>query len=155
MIIDAGMGMMGVALATTATDVFMLLSMSVWAHFLKDLRKAFKWPDRQIFSGLKDYLKLGLPMWMIILSNLGSSQIMSFFVGKIGVKELAAHTIFSNMKTLIYHIPLGLQTTSCVFIGKQIGKGDIAKGKVYLSTIWHITALSSIVFCVIYYVLEE
>lgn len=154
LIIEADWGMAGVAWSMAFVDLFMLLSMSAVAHCLSDLKGAFRWPDRRIFNDFKGYLKLGVPMWLIILSNFGSSQVMSFFVGMIGVTELAAHTIFSMLKNLIYHIPLGLQTTSCIFIGKQIGLLDIVGSKQYLRNIYQLTAVLAVLVCLLYFLLK-
>lgn len=65
--------MPGVAWSMTIVDSLMLLGMSVVAHCIKDLKGAFQWPDKRILDDFIGYLKLGVPMWLMILSNFGSS----------------------------------------------------------------------------------
>lgn len=119
------MGLLGAALATSATRVFMLLGLVIlvlWQRlhagaWVSWSRRAL---DRRDLGRIFRYggpvaLQFGLEAWAF--------QISTLMAGWLGEVPLAAHTIVINLASLSFMVPLGLSIGAATRVGNTIGAG--------------------------------
>lgn len=56
---------------------------------------------------------------------------MVIIANYIGVNENAGQVIVLILNSIMYSIPLGFASGACALVGRNIGKGNIAKAKMY------------------------
>ena len=56
-----GYGIAGTGYASTITNLFNYFALLVFSYTIKDIREAVALPDRRAFSGLYEYLAIGIP----------------------------------------------------------------------------------------------
>ncbi len=74
-------------------------------------------------SGLKNLLKIGLPIGLAHFVESSMFGIIALFLAPLGPVTVAAHQIALNVSALIFMIPLGLSTALTIRIGYLIGAG--------------------------------
>mgnify|MGYP000008806009 CR=1 FL=1 len=120
------LGVRGAAFASlgTTTLTFAVLA----AHVVID-RKAAEyeifarfwrpdWPD------LFEVLRLGLPISITILAEVGIFVLSSVMMGWLGVVPLAAHGIAMQLASIAFMVPMGLSQAATVRVGRAFGRGD-------------------------------
>lgn len=76
------------------------------------------WPD------LREVLRLGLPISITILAEVGIFVLSSIMMGWLGVVPLAAHGIAMQLASIAFMVPLGMSQAATVRIGRAFGRGD-------------------------------
>lgn len=54
----------------------------------------------------------------------GAFEVLTIYCGLIGVEELGANTIITDLIFVFYMIPLGIAVASTSLIGQELGKGN-------------------------------
>ncbi|MCI5074243.1 MATE family efflux transporter [Oricola sp.] len=120
------MGVRGAAIASLGTTV---LTLAVLVAYVRFDRKASEyevfarfwrpdWPD------LREVLRLGLPISIMILAEVGMFVVSSILMGWIGVAALAAHGIAMQITSIAFMVPLGMSQAATVRVGRAHGRGD-------------------------------
>jgi MATE family multidrug resistance protein len=71
---------------------------------------------------LRDVLRLGLPISVTILAEVGLFVIASSLMGWLGVVPLAAHGIAMQLASIAFMVPLGMAQAATVRVGRAFGK---------------------------------
>ncbi|WP_421857838.1 MATE family efflux transporter [Oricola sp.] len=120
------MGIQGAAIATLLVNLVMFAAMAVYAAHQKDaahyeLFVRFWRPDWPAFF---DVLRLGLPISITILAEVGMFTASSLIMGWIGVVPLAAHGIAMQISAIAFMVPLGMAQAATVRVGRAYGRRD-------------------------------
>ena len=77
-------------------------------------------------SALGDIVRLGLPVSMTIIAEVGLFMMSSLMMGWLGTIALAAHGIALQLASIAFMIPLGLSQVGTARVGQAHGRGDLA-----------------------------
>lgn len=122
------MGVRGAAVASVISSSVIFLIMAGWAvldsrHREYRLFKRFWRPEWPAFF---EVFRLGLPIGLTILAEVGLFMATSVMMGWLGTLQLAAHGIALQLATISFMIPLGLSHAATVRVGQAYGRGDMA-----------------------------
>lgn len=122
-----GSSPMGAAGSAWATGISrwamaLLLCTSGW----RTLRPAFvPWrADAMRAAPLLDMLRLGAPIGLQQLLEMGVFAAIGVLMGILGTREMAAHQIALNLASLTFMVPLGVGAAAAVRVGHAAGQGD-------------------------------
>ncbi len=118
------MGIAGAAVASASIQiagiVFLIFYVG-WATPEYTLFRNFHRPDSEAFSRV---LRLGWPIGLTNLAEVGLFAASSIMIGWIGALELAAHGIALQIASAMFMIHLGLSQAVTVRVGRAYGAGD-------------------------------
>lgn len=120
------MGVQGAAIASLGTTTLTLVILALYVSFE---RKAAEyeifarfwrpdWPD------LREVLRLGLPISITILAEVGIFVFSSVMMGWLGVVPLAAHGIAMQLASIAFMVPMGMSQAATVRVGRALGSAD-------------------------------
>jgi len=76
-----------------------------------------------VFKKLYEFIELGIPGMLMLLSEWWAYEILSIFAGLLGTVQVAAQTIILSTAALAYMVPLGLGIATASLVGNSIGAG--------------------------------
>jgi MATE family multidrug resistance protein len=120
------LGLAGAGVATAATRVFMLAGL-VAVTLLARLHEGawVPWSRRALHGrDLGRIFRYGLPVALQYGLETWAFQVATLMAGRLGEKELAAHTIVLNLASLSFMMPLGLSIGAAVRVGNLLGAGE-------------------------------
>nr|WP_306268351.1 MATE family efflux transporter [Pararhizobium sp. IMCC3301] len=118
------MGIEGAAVATVGTSLLTLAGMvllSVRDARMRtfDIYRRFWRADGEI---LRIIIRLGVPISMTLLAEVGLFTAASIMMGWIGTLELAAHGIVMQLASLTFMVPLGLSNVATTRVALAYGR---------------------------------
>jgi len=122
------MGLDGSALSSVITAFAMLAAYVVAIQRDRRLRRyhVFGRLWRAEWTRLRDLVRIGLPIALIILAEGGLFSSAAFLMGLIGQAELAGHTVALQVAALAFQIPFGIGQAATIRVGYHFGAGDRA-----------------------------
>lgn len=122
------LGLEGSALASVLTSLVQLASYLVAIRFDRRLRRYRLLGNwwRSEWSRMRELVRLGLPVMVIILAEAGLFSGAAFLVGRIGASELAGHTVALQIAALAFQIPFGISQAATIRVGYHYGAQDHA-----------------------------
>ena len=118
------MGVRGAAIATVMVHTVSLLALVVYTETATPEHELFRrfWrPDREAFGTV---FRLGWPIGITTVAEVGLFAMSSLMMGWIGPLHLAAHGIAIQVASVVFMIHLGLSNTATIRAGRAIGRGD-------------------------------
>ena len=82
---------------------------------------AFSWPHTREIAEL---LRLGLPIGLALLVEVGFFSVAGLLIGRLGVEALASHQIAFNIAGIAFMVPLALGMAATIRVGNNVGAGD-------------------------------
>jgi len=122
------LGFEGSAWATVITSFATLAAYVLVIRFSRRLgryRIFGRW-WRAEWTRLREILRIGLPIGLIVLAEGGFFGAAAFLMGMIGAPQLAAHTIALQVAALFFQIPFGIAQAATIRVGFHFGAGDTA-----------------------------
>ena len=120
------LGLNGAGVATLVARIFNLVLLVVWLAL--DKRFAGCWPARWLmpipWRSIMEMLRLGFPVGLQLLMEVGAFSFAIFLMGWLGVVELAAHQIAITCAATTFMFPLGLSIAVSIRVGHVIGAGQ-------------------------------
>jgi MATE family multidrug resistance protein len=120
------LGLRGAGIATALTNCGLFASLL--GYVLLDRRFRRYWilgrvwrPD---WARMGEILRLGLPIGLTLVMEVGLFASAGFLIGLIGRAELAAHQIALQCASVAFMVPLGLGQAATVRVGLAAGRGD-------------------------------
>lgn len=101
----------------------MAIGLLVYAYFRSD-RQCWEGFSRAAFREWSPMLRLGLPGFLIIESEMIFIQILTVTAAYISNTALAAQSVLQSLTTLMFHIPYALSVSSGVRVAILIGGSD-------------------------------
>ena len=122
------LGLEGSALSSVLTACVQLLSYLVAIFTDRRLRRYRIFGNwwRAEWSRMRDLLRLGSPVMMIIIAEAGLFSGAAFLMGRIGEAELAGHTVALQLAALAFQIPFGVGQAATIRVGYHFGAQDHA-----------------------------
>jgi len=122
------MGISGAAVATLVTNILSTTALIIYCMRVPALR------ENDIFSRLwrpdwvafREVFRLGLPISLTILAEVGLFAMASIMMGWIGTIELAAHGVVLQLSSITFMIPLSFAQVGTVRFARAVGRKDIA-----------------------------
>lgn len=121
------LGVEGAAVATLGTAILTLAGMvllSLYDKRMKDFEiyGRFWRVDTEI---LRRIIRLGFPIGMTLLAEVGLFAAATILVGRIGTLELAAHGIVMQLASLSFMVPLGLSNVATTRVALAYGRRNV------------------------------
>ena len=117
------MGVRGAAFASVGTMLVMMSALIVYTLVVPALAKLEIWSRFWRLDGqaLSEVLRLGWPIGLTLLAEVGLFTASSYLIGWVGTVPLAAHGIALQIVSMIFMVPLGLSQAATVRVGGQLG----------------------------------
>lgn len=122
------LGLQGAGVATALTNTLMFLGLLGYVLIDRRFRRyqilgRFWRPDWVRF---REIFRLGLPIGITLIMEIGLFASAGFMMGWIGMADLAAHQIALQCASVTFMVPLGLSQAATVRVGLAAGAGDPA-----------------------------
>ena len=72
---------------------------------------------------------VGIPIGLSVFLEMAVYSVISFMIARIGVNELAAHSIAGNLNWLTYVIPMSIGAAASIRVGFHVGAGNLAAAR--------------------------
>ncbi len=79
---------------------------------------------RAEWQRLREIVKLGVPIALIVIAEGGFFGSAAFLMGLIGSAELAAHTVALQVAAFFFQIPMGIGQAATIRVGYHFGAGN-------------------------------
>ncbi|HEX6980623.1 MAG TPA: MATE family efflux transporter [Alphaproteobacteria bacterium] len=121
-------GLVGAGIATSVANTLSFVSLLGFVLLDRRLRRFhilgnFWRPDWRRFVEL---FRVGLPIGVILLLEVGLFSSAIYLMGILGTAELAAHQIALQIASVSFMVPLGIGQAATVRVGLAAGAGDAA-----------------------------
>lgn len=118
--------LVGAGIASVATSTFTLVLLMWWTTRDRVLRRyaVFGRIWRSDWPKLVEIMRLGWPIAVTLLTEVGLFSASSVMMGWIGTVELAAHGIGLQLASISFMVPLGMAQAAMIRIGLAAGRGD-------------------------------
>ncbi|QPC98479.1 MATE family efflux transporter [Qipengyuania soli] len=126
------MGLKGSALASVVTALVQFSSYVVAVHWDRRLRRYRIFGNwwRPEWDRLRELVRLGSPVMVIIIAEAGLFSAAALLMGRIGASELAGHTVALQVAALAFQIPFGIGQAATIRVGYHYGARDrVAMGR--------------------------
>jgi MATE family multidrug resistance protein len=120
--------LVGAGVSSTLVNVATFVALAVLAGRAAPYRRyrvfARLWrPDRAMFAVV---LKLGLPIGLTLLLEVGMFSTAALLVGTLGAVPLAAHNVALQLCAIVFMVPLGLSQAATIRVALAAGRRDDA-----------------------------
>lgn len=151
------MGVRGAAIASVGASTMILVVLVIWMRLVPRLAEytlfvRFWRPDWPAFF---EILRLGLPIALTIIAEVGLFFASSVMMGWLGTVPLAAHGIALQLASIAFMIPLGLSNGATVRIGQAFGRADGSGLKRAARTALLVAALLAIFISLLFWLIPD
>ncbi len=122
------LGLAGAGLSSALCAVFMLgaLSFYAWRNPQLARYRLFKSPAGPDWVRLRELFRIGLPIGVSSLGEVGVYLLSTAVIGVFGAEALAAHAVALRMAGVLYAFPVALSQAATVRVALASGAGDVA-----------------------------
>ena len=126
-------GLIGAAMATQLTFLSNTVILIIYIKSNSDLSRGWKKLEIQDLelSGVKEYLKLGIPAAIMVCGAECGIILLGFEAGFLSSEQLAAHTILMNLASLLWVSFFALSQVEATLVGNSIGARVPEMGRQY------------------------
>jgi MATE family multidrug resistance protein len=120
------LGLQGSALSTILVAVITLATYCGAIRADRRLRRyrIFGRWWRSEWSRMREIIRLGAPIALIVIAEGGFFGSAAFLMGLIGAAELAAHTLALQVAAFFFQIPMGIGQAATIRVGYHYGAGN-------------------------------
>ncbi|MEM8653791.1 MAG: MATE family efflux transporter [Pseudomonadota bacterium] len=118
-------GIAGAALASLVTQLVMLAGVVGYALIVLPQHQLLKRLWRADWEMLGRVFRLGWPIGLTNLSEVGLFAASAFMMGWLGTIPLAAHNIALQLASITFMVHLGLSNVATIRAGNAYGRGDL------------------------------
>lgn len=118
------LGVRGAAIASVTIQIAAGIVLWIYALRLNPDQALFQRLWKPDWEALGALLKLGIPIGLTTLAEVGMFSASTIVVGLIGTVELAAHGIALQITATFFMVHLGLSMTATVRAGRALGRRD-------------------------------
>ena len=142
------LGIIGAAIASVTLQVVGLLALGLYAMLVTpeyDIFGRFWRPDWEAFGSV---FRLGWPIGLTNLAEVGLFSASTIMMGWIGTRELAAHGIALQIASATFMVHIGLSNAATIRAGRAFGRrdeADLRGGAVVAIAISVLFALATVV----------
>ena len=88
---------------------------------------------RPVYSWLKEYLRIGVPMGISIFMETSIFGVVALFIAKFGTETIAAHQAALNFSSLIHMLPLSFSLALTIVVGVEYGAKNYQGARDYVT----------------------
>jgi len=120
------MGAVGCGWATTIVFWIQLFALALYIQVRPHYREfaLFSRFSRPNWTEIKGFLKIGLPIGVMIFFEGSLFVGAALLIGTLGALPIAAHQVAINFASMAFMVPLGLAGAISVRVGNAMGRGD-------------------------------
>lgn len=120
------MGLVGAGWATFISRVVMALMMGAYVLYGSRFALYVKFMRLRYLSFIHMYriFRLGLPISVQMIFEMGAFSFSAIMIGWLGAKQLAAHQIAINVASVTYMMASGIAAAATIRVGNQKGLGN-------------------------------
>ncbi|WP_299598613.1 MATE family efflux transporter [uncultured Tateyamaria sp.] len=118
-------GIAGAAVASLVTQFVMVIGVIGYALIVLPEHQLLKRLWRPDWEMLGKVFRLGLPIGLTNLSEVGLFAASAFMMGWLGTIPLAAHNIALQLASITFMVHLGLSNVATIRAGNAYGRGDL------------------------------
>lgn len=151
------LGIAGAAYATLLVNIIMFFAMAVYIamHERTKPYEVFARFWRAEWPAFVELIKLGLPMGVGIVAEVGMFVLASIMVGWLGVVPLAAHGIVMQIAAIAFMVPLGMSQAATVRVSNAYGRSDPANLARAAHSVMIVAVCFAMVSATLFFVLPE
>ena len=94
-------------------------------------------------------LKVGVPIGLTFFVEMTIFSLIGFLIGRIGVTELAAHSIAGNLNWMTFVLPSALGAAAGIRVGFYVGAQDLPTARFAALTAWRFAFFYAVVISVV------
>jgi len=132
------LGVVGAALASVTTQVISLIGVALYILFAVPQHQLFVRIWRLDAQMLARVFRLGVPIGLTALSEVGLFAASAMMMGWLGTITLAAHGIAVQLASITFMVHLGLSNVATIRAGNALGRRDpahMARGAVTVTVL--------------------
>ncbi len=125
------LGAVGAGWSTAIAWWVMLACMITYVginRHLKPFNLLERW-DRPSAKRLIELLKVGLPIGLSLILEVGMFAATTLLIGGLGTNVLAGHQVALNIAAMSFMVPLGLSIATTVRVGQLVGQGNVSDAR--------------------------
>lgn len=134
-VVNLELGIVGTGLANIMSQLVQFAFLMYCTSQQEDLQEVLIMPDARVFKGLKDYVKMAIPLTVMIVFDWWVWNLMVLVSAYFGTTEQAANIIIMNVVNSAFLIANGIDQAACTIIGQWIGNGNNFKAKKYYQSL--------------------
>lgn len=115
----------GVATAIVFWAMFISLLIAVLTSKKHKFYRTLTIPHRPRKSSLFTVLKIGIPVALAMLCEVGLFSASALLLGKLGTEQVGAHQVAINISSLLFIIPLSIGTGVSIRVAHNLGERKI------------------------------
>jgi MATE family multidrug resistance protein len=120
------LGLWGAGIAAALTNLFLFVALLAYILIDRRFRRYYVlgrfW--RADWSRLREIFRIGLPIGVTLIMEVGLFAGSGFLIGAISTTQLAAHQIALQCAAVTFMVPLGLAQAATVRVGLAVGRRD-------------------------------
>ena len=122
------LGAVGAGWSTAASWWIMFACMSVYVVINRQLKpfNLLEQFDRPNARKLLELLKVGTPIGLSLILEVGMFALTTLLIGGLGTNVLAGHQVALNAAAMTFMVPLGLAIATSVRVGQLVGQGNLS-----------------------------
>ena len=121
------LGLRGAGIAAALTNFFLFVGLLGFILLDRRFRRFHilgrLW--RSDWGRFREIFRIGLPIGITLVMEVGLFASAGFLIGRIGIAELAAHQIALQCASVTFMVPLGLAQAATVRVGLAAGGKDV------------------------------
>lgn len=151
------MGVRGVGIATLIDRILMMIIMAWYVLKSKNFKPyiqhfVIRFVDRQ---RLKNILKIGLPVAMQYVFEIGAFAGAALIAGTIGAIEQAAHQTAMTLAAMTYMMATGIASAATIKTGNSYGNRNFFRLKKFATVSYHLVIALMLVCAIIFAVFNQ
>src|SRR6202011_4537599 len=115
------LGLLGSAIATLVSRLFVLVGTLGYALFLSRLKWSALAPSRVDWGRVRTLFRVGLPIGCQYLAEVGAFNFGAVMMGWMGTVALASHQVVITCAATSFMFPLGVSIAASVRVGHSVG----------------------------------
>ena len=142
------MGLAGAGLASLLTAGYMvaMLLLYIANHNKFKCYHLFARPFSHRYYHVPEIIRIGLPVGLSNLGEMGVFLFSTVTMGVFGVEVLAAHTVALRMAGVLYAFPLGMAQAATVRVGYAVGAKDNESVFLTMKTALSLAVIAGVLF---------
>ena len=134
------LGILGIGVSTSVTYVLNLVTITIYSFITKHeaAKNSRRWISLNAFKKIPEFLRYGFPSSWTNFIDWVSFEILTIYWGWLGVDELAASVVMTNILYILQESSLGISYTSSSLVGNPLGekKPKNAKRYAWVTVLW-------------------
>jgi len=151
------MGVRGVGIATLIDRILMMAVMAWYVLSSKNFKRYIQhFSIRFIdFSRIKQVLKIGAPVAMQFVFEIGAFAGAALIAGKIGATEQAAHQTAITLAAMTYMMASGIASAATIKIGNSFGNKNYFRLQKFATVSYHLVIVFMLICALIFAIFNQ